>query len=377
MAHRRDWSKIGEVLAKIEELGLSYAEGARRFGFKAKDLYNYKQRRKQESTVEKADGGSGSSRSGGRNGQDGEAAAGSGADLPEELKELIRSYRREQPTHGFKRIADLLKQKYLVVVTRKQIRRVLKESGLLETCDSSFDAEPEPAKGSRRFEAACRGALWQMDVTYVYIRKIPVLYLVVVMDDYSRFCVAAELCRDQRVDTLIGVLHNACTRYGAPKKLLTDQGSGFYSWSREQTQFQEYLDDRQIEHIVAEPHSPQTQGKVERLIQTIRQELLTRVKFSGFADAQAQIVSFIGSYNFDRPHQGIGGKRPADRFHGVVGDVERAQAELAGREVDLSRGYVVYQVQGHRVCVVCAAEGLQVYLDGSLLKETDGDRSTR
>jgi hypothetical protein len=59
----------------------------------------------------------------------------------------------------------------------------------------------------------------------------------------------------------------------------------------------------------------------------------------------------------------------------VVGDIAQAQAELAGRQVDLSRGYVVYHVQGRRVCVVCTAEGLQVYLDGSLLKEANGARS--
>lgn len=369
MAKRRDWSKVAEVIAKIRQLGLSYAEGARRFGIKPQDLYQYNWLQKGRRQIGKGEDegaqGKGKSRK----------AAGTGGQLPDEVKELICSYRRKEPSHGFKRIADLLKEKYLVVVTRKQIRRVLNEAGLLETCDSSFDREPGPAKGTRRFEASYPCELWQMDVTYVYIRKLPVLYLVVVVDDYSRFCVAAELCRDQRGDTLIGVLHNACTVHGPPKKLLTDQGSGFYSWSREQTQFQEYLDDQQIEHIIGEPHNPQSQGKVERLIQTIRQELLTRVKFSGLADAQAQIASFIESYNFDRPHQGIGGKRPADRFHGVVGDVEQAQAELAGRGVDLSRGYVVYQVHGRRVCIVCAAEGLQVYLDGSLLKEANGERS--
>jgi transposase InsO family protein len=61
-------------------------------------------------------------------------------------------------------------------------------------------------KGSRHFEAQYPGELWQMDVTYVYIRKIRVLYLVVIIDDHSRFCVGAELCRDQRADTLIGAL---------------------------------------------------------------------------------------------------------------------------------------------------------------------------
>jgi transposase InsO family protein len=369
MGKRRDWSRIGEVAEKIRELGLTYKEGSERFGVKVRDLYCYNGRMKQKGRE-----GNGKGREtevSAREGSESQQKS-RGAQLPEEVKELIRRYRRDEPTHGFKRISDLLKQKYLVVVSRKQIRRVLKEAGLLESCDSSFDKEPAAAKGSRRFEAQYPGAFWQMDVTYVYIRKIRVLYLVVIIDDHSRFCVGAELCRDQRADTLIGVLHNACTTYGVPKKLLTDQGSGFYSWSREQTQFQEYLDDQRIEHVVGEPHSPQSQGKVERLIQTIREELLTRVKFTGFADAQAQIASFIQSYNFDRPHQGIQGKRPTDRFHGVVGDVAQAEAELAGREVDLSRGYVVYHVQGRRVCVVCSAEGLQVYLDGTLLQEANG-----
>ena len=367
MAKRRDWVKIGEVVEKIRELKLPYTVGAERFGVKLNDIYDFNRRRNKgrvpgEDQMKRGPAVTGETKKHGRC-----------VKLPEEVVELIRSYRRENPAHGFKRIADLLKQKYLVVVTRKQIRSVLKEAGLLETCDSSFDRK-DPEKGVRRFEARYPGEMWQMDVTNVYLRKIPVLYLIVIVDDYSRYCVAAELCRDQRADTLIGVLHNACSLYGAPGKLLTDQGSGFYSWSRAQTRFQEYLDARKIEHIVAEPHSPQSQGKVERLIQTLRVELLSRVKFSGFSDARAQILSFVESYNFDRPHQSLGGKRPADRFHGVVSELERVESQLADRELDLSRGYVVYKVRDHRVCVASSQEGLRVYLDGKLLKEADGDR---
>jgi len=367
MGKRRDWEKIGEVVEKIRELQLTYKEGADRCGVKLDDVYDYN-RRENKRRVEAEE----QPRDKGVEGMEETVKKVGGVQLPEEVQELIRSYRREHPSHGFKRIGEELKQKYLVVVTRKQIRRVLKEAGLLEGCDSSFDKEKLPAKGMRRFEARYPGELWQMDVTYVYIRKIPVLYLVVIVDDHSRFCVAAELCRDQRTDTLIGVLHNACMTYGPPKKLLTDQGSGFYSWSREQTQFQEYLDEQKIEHIVSEPHSPQSQGKVERLIQTIRVELLRRVKFTGFAEARAQILSFVESYNYDRPHQALKGKRPADRFHGVVKEVEQVETELADRELDLCRGYVVYKVQDHRVCVASSARGLQVYLDGKLLKEADG-----
>ena len=101
------------------------------------------------------------------------------------------------------------------------------------------------------------------------------------------------------------------------------------------------------------------------------------MKFTGFEDAQAQIRSFVNSYNTDRPHQGIQGKRPVDRFYGVAGEIERGGIAAVGRELDLSRGYVIYKVQEHRVCVVWAAEGLQVYVDGKLLKEAGADGRQR
>ena len=377
MTKGRDEKRVGEIIDKIRELGLSYKDGAKKFGLKPWVLYDYNKKKSREARSAAAalpakigpqkDVDTLSSNTTGEN----------PVALPGDVEELIRAYRRDHPAHGFKRIQDILKGKYLVVVSRKQIRKVLKQAGLLETCDSSFDRQDVSAKGTRRFEASRPGEIWQMDVAYVFIHKIPVLYLAVIVDDYSRYCVAAELSRDQRVETLIGVLHNACTVHGAPQKLLTDQGSGFYSWSREQTRFQEYLDDQKIEHIVAEPHNPQSQGKVERLIQTIREELLTKVKFTGFEDAAAQIRSYIDSYNTDRPHQGIQGGRPADRFHGVAGEVQRAEGQLAGRGLDLTRGYVIYKVQEHRVCVVWGQEGLQVHLDGKLLQEANVDGCER
>ena len=309
MSKGRDWRKVGEIVAKVRELGLSFKDGAKRFGMKPWVLYDYNKKAKHESkeaasTAKRDTHGDGGDPEIPKN-TTGETPVG----LPGDIADLICTYRREHPDHGFKRIQDILKEKYLVVVTRKHIRKVLKDAGLLETCNSSFDVEKLSAKGTRRFEAKHPREIWQMDVTYVYINTIPVLYLIIIIDDHSRYCVAAELRRDQRVETLIGVLHDACTLYGPPEKLLTDQASGFYSWSHEQTRFQEYLDDRRIEHIVAEPHSPQTQGKVERLIQTIREELLRKVKFTGFEDAAAQIRSYVNSYNTDRPHQGIQGRR--------------------------------------------------------------------
>lgn len=358
MKKRRDWAKIEEVIAKSDELKIPYTEGAKQFGVKLQDIYDYKYLKKKGKIEEPANDSEISTKK-------------ESVQLPEEIKNLIVEYRGNHPDHGFKRIADTLKNKHLIVVPRKQIRKVLKEAGLLETLDSSFDKKKE--KGTKRFEAEYPSALYQMDIANVYIKNISVLYLVVIIDDNSRFCIAAELCRDQRADTLIGVLHNACLRHRKPEKLLTDQGSAFYTWSREQTQFQDYLDDQKIEHIVSDPHSPQTQGKVERLIQTIRLELLTKVKFTGLKDAQEQISSFIHSYNHDRPHQGIQGKKPADRFFGIAGEVDHIESELVSRALDPSRGYMIYKVQNQIVSIAHSATGLKVYVDGTLLKKEKND----
>ena len=363
MGKKRNWDQIGELIGKIKEQGLTIKEGASRFEISPWILYEYNRRQKEGWRESLAESDS-----------VGDKPAKGGIHLPVEIQDLILDYRREHPDQGFKRIQDELKKKHLVVVTRKQIRSILKEHGLLEVLDSSFDRK-EPVKGTRRFEAGYAGQLYQMDVTYVYITGIAVLYLVVIVDDYSRFCVAADLCRDQKGSTLIEVLHNAGVRHGKPRKLLTDQGRGFYTWSVERTAFQHYLDEMKIEHIVSDPHSPETCGKVERLIQTIKKELLHKVRFCGYEEARLGIDAFIHSYNFDRPHQGIGGGLPSDRFYGVRGEVDRAESELLSKGIDLSKGYLVYKIHDHALSVVSSREGLQVFLDGNLLKE-DGDHGT-
>jgi len=358
MGKRRDWDELREVVDKINELGMTIKNGAKEYGVKARDIYEYNRRVRKGKTVEAQGKGSHE----GSSGQETEIS------LPEDIQRIIVDYKKANPDHGFKRIEDQLKNKHLVVVTRKKIREVLKKHGLLGPGDSSFDRKEGPPKGSRRFEARYPREIYQMDVTYIYITGIPVLYLIDILDDYSRFCVSAVLCRDQRSSTLIEVLHNGCLRYGKPEKLLTDEGRGFYSWSMEHTRFQDYLDEMGIEHIVADPHSPQTLGKVEKFHQSIKNELISKVRFRSFEESSRRISEYIMTYNYERAHQGIGGARPADRFHGVIGETSRLEAELAGKEIDLSRGYLVFKVQGHTVSVASSSAGLQVFLDGKFMR---------
>ena len=402
----RNWNKIGEYVSRIEELGMSYVEGAAHFGISVSSIYKYnsqiKRKNQGEWSCDKPGGGvvksfanealalgvnevtgstsveieepgavcSRPASCAELESSDSNRSCGVGsAGLPPDLSELIINYRRDHPDHGYKRIEDYFKNRYFVVIPRKKIRELLKLHGLTGDTDSSFDQSSliQGVKGSRRFEASYPRELYQMDITYVYLVNQTICYLVVVVDDYSRFCVSCELRRDYRGISMIEVLHRGIERYGKPSKLLTDQGSSFYSWSREQTLFSRYLDDMKIEHIVANPHSPQTLGKVERFHQTIQRELLDKSHFSSYEEARHQIESYMHQYNYDRPHQGIGGACPVSRFQGIISESSRIESELCGRGIDFSRGYLVFKMFEHTLGIVCSGGGLQVFLDGALL----------
>jgi len=392
-----NWSKLGEYVSRIEELGMSYVEGAAHFGISVSSIYKYNSQIKRKkdvpcpSSIGERNGGESqscnsnevgsvvninSSSSEGISelcvGEEENSVSGSpgNVNLPSEVAELIINYRHEHPEHGYKRIEDHLKAHYFIVVPRKKIRELLKVHGLVKDRDSSFDQPSllERSKGMRRFESSYPRELYQMDITYVYLVNQTPCYLVVVLDDHSRFCVSCELRRDYLGISMIEVLHRAIERYGKPSKLLTDQGSSFYSWSRNQTLFSRYLDDMKIEHIVADPHSPQTLGKVERFHQTIQRELLNKSHFVSYEEARSEIERYMHHYNYERPHQGIDGVCPANRFHGVIGETSRIESQLCHRGIDFSRGYLVFKMVEHTICIVSSGSGLQVFLNGQLLQ---------
>lgn len=384
MGRHRDWSKVEEIVRKIQELGLSYRQGAEHFGIKVSVLYEYN--KKLKAHLKKKSGPACPSSAcleeespSGSHSQTADSHSTQSSSVPQEIEQLIVAYRQDNPDHGYRRIEDYLKHKHFVVVSRKKIREVLKKHGLHRGNDSSFDCNSSvgQAKGTGRFEAPYPRSLYQTDIMYVYLESMPVFYLVTVLDDYSRFCVVSELVSNQRGVTMIEVLHRAIERYGKPKRLLTDQGRSFYSWSFEQTQFQHYLDDRRIEHIVADPHSPTTLGKVERWHQSIQGELLHKKRFNSLTQAREGIAAYVNEYNYTRSHQGIDGLCPADRFFGIDGEKSRHESTLISRDLDISKGYLILKSQSHTVSIGYSNQDIVVYRNGVLLQEGVDDALDR
>jgi len=368
MSKKYDKQQIGEIVKKINEVGMSYAEGATEFNIPIRHIYRYNNETKESPDLSADETRHGREVEESQTNQaNHETVKTEVSSLPAAIQSIIINYRKENPEHGYRRIEDYLRDKYFIKVARKQIRKILKAHGLAKLLDSSFDQEAEPAKGSGRFEAGGPRELYQMDLSYVYISGWPVFYLILIIDDYSRFCIGYDLVSDRNGLTMITALNRSIDRYGKPQQLLTDQGSCFYSWSFEQSLFQKYLDDMKIEHIVSDPHSPQTQGKVERLTQTIQKELLQKVRFKSYDHAQCEIEAYIHRYNYNRPHQGIGGLCPSDRFQGISAETSDIEKSLLCSSLDLSKGYLILKDTIRTLSVVFDQTTVQVLLDGKLL----------
>jgi putative transposase len=370
MSKKYDREKIGEIVQKITELNMSYVDGAKQFNIPVRDIYRYNnESKKLDNQSFTEDDHTNPSHGTSIKISDEETNESINiSSLPTEVQSAIVQYRQEHPDHGYRRIEDYLGDRYFIKVAVKQIRKVLKAYGLAKTLDSSFDKETSAKKGTRRFEASSARELYQMDISYVYIEKLPVCYLILIIDDHSRFCVGYELVHDQKSLTMINALHRSIERYGKPQKLLTDQGRSFYSWSFEETLFQRYLKDMKIEHIVSDPHSPQSQGKVERLTQTVQKELLQKVRFKNYEHANSELEAYIHQYNYRRPHQGIGGLCPSDRFHSITDETNKAEAALSSANIDLSKGYLILKDSYRTLSVTFSDKTMQVFLDGVLLK---------
>ena len=237
----------------------------------------------------------------------------------EKLERRIEQERRENPQSGVRRIRDELKRHEGLGVSAETVRRVVNDAGL---GNPPVEAGRKPA-GVRRFEKELPNALWQIDIFTFQLKRLYPVYLVGIIDDHSRYIVGHGLFRQQTAEAVLEVVKGAVGQWGAPREILSDNGRQFAAW-RGETRFQKVLKRQGIGHVRSAPQHPMTLGKIERFWKTIWKEFLEEALFASFADASQRIAHWIAYYNHQRPHQGIGGGCPADRFYGLAEDIEEA-----------------------------------------------------
>jgi putative transposase len=198
-------------------------------------------------------------------------------------------------------------------VSESSVYRVLK----------SYDLITSPAfiviKAADEFKdkTTAPNQLWQTDFTYLKVIGWGWFYLSTVLDDFSRYIIAWRLCTTMKAGDVTDTLDDALLASGCDQarvvhkpRLLSDNGSSYIAGD-----LAAFLDDKGMEHVRGAPHHPQTQGKIERWHQTLKNRILLENYYLP-GDLEAAIERFVEHYNHRRFHESLNNLTPTDVYLG-------------------------------------------------------------
>ena len=169
--------------------------------------------------------------------------------------------------------------------------------------------------------------LWQTDFTYLKVIGWGWFYLSTVLDDFSRYVIAWKLCTTMAASDVTETLDLALSASGCTQarvrhrpRLLSDNGPCYIAGELAQ-----WLDKQAMDHVRGAPCHPQTQGKIERWHQTLKNRILLE-NYHLPGDLEAQVEAFVEHYNHRRCHESLRNLTPADVYFG------RGQTILLDRE---------------------------------------------
>ena len=143
-------------------------------------------------------------------------------------------------------------------------------------------------------------------------------YLHVVIDDYSRIAYA-EILDDLTAACAIAFLRRAvawyATRGVTVQAVMTDNGSCFIAHA-----YRHALHRLQLKHLRIRPRRPRTNGKAERLIQTLLNEWAYARIYGSSTERAAALAPYLTRYNYQRPHGSLSHQPPASRLNNVAGN---------------------------------------------------------
>ena len=245
--------------------------------------------------------------------------------IPDAVQRRIIDLALEVPELSPRELAVRFTDQESYFVSEASVYRLLKSRDLI----------PSPAfiqiKAAEEFhtKTTAPNQLWQTDFTYFKVIGWGWFYLCTVLDDFSRYVIAWRLCTGMTAGDISKTLELAMTASGCrdiPLRrsqrpmLLSDNGPGFIS-----DELARWLSAQGIQHVRGAPAHPQTQGKIERWHQTMKNRILLENYYMPGA-LQADIEAFVDHYNHQRYHESLNNLTPADVYFG------RGQTILLERE---------------------------------------------
>ena len=243
--------------------------------------------------------------------------------IPEQVQSQIIDLALDHPELSPRELAVTFTDNQGYFVSESTVYRLLKAHDLITS----------PAfivmKAAKEFkEKTTRpNQLWQTDFTYLKVIGWGWFYLSTVLDDYSRYIISWKLCTTMSTSDVTYTLNLALKTSGCDTavvqnkpRLLSDNGPCYIS-----SDLAAWLKGKGMGHVRGAPYHPQTQGKIERWHQTLKNRILLENYFLP-GDLTQQIEAFVDHYNNHRYHESLKNVTPADVYFG------RAQSILNNRE---------------------------------------------
>ena len=217
-------------------------------------------------------------------------------DLLVELRSLVQLY----PRYGYRRAWAVLKRTRKV--NRKRVHRLWKQDQL------QVKRVTRPRKRRERvarLQAERPNHIWAYDFVQDADRHGNTLYILTVMDEFTREGLATHVTNETAAEGVVAVLVTRCDVHGAPTHLRSDNGAEFVAHSLAQWRAQNC-----IQPLYIDPGCPWQNGKDERFNGTVRDECLNVQLFGSFLEARIRLEAFRQHYNSERPHSALAYQTP-------------------------------------------------------------------
>jgi transposase InsO family protein len=240
-------------------------------------------------------------------------------------KQAILAFHAEHSDEGYRRLTYMMMDEDVVAVSPATVYRVLKEAGCFERWNPQ-----KTGKGTGFQQPLARHEHWHLDISYVNVCGT-FYYLISVLDGFSRYLVHWELRESMTEQDVEITLQRAKEAFPEERpRIITDNGPQFVA-----KDFKEFIRLSGMTHVKTSPYHPQSNGKIERWHQTLKQDCIRPHVPLSLADARQLVERFVDQYNHTRLHSAIGYVAPADRLAGrdaaIFADRDRKLAETRAR----------------------------------------------
>ena len=254
--------------------------------------------------------------------------------IPQDVRDRIVELALEMPELSPRELAVTFTDTQSYFVSEASVYRLLKAHDLITSPAFIVIKAADEFKD----KTTAPNQLWQTDFTYLKVIGWGWFYLSTILDDFSRYIIAWKLCTTMKAQDVTDTLNLALVASGCDQvtvqqrpRLLSDNGPCYIA-----RELSDWLQDRDIDHTRGAPCHPQTQGKIERWHQTLKNRILLENYFLP-SDLEAQIATFVERYNHRRYHESLDNLTPADVYFGRGQTILLQRERIKQRTMELRR----------------------------------------